>query len=538
MDKFKVNIALIGAEVKDNIESIEKIDRLSIEITDAKLDDASEYAKADVVVVGLESVVEHGIDNIKKHCADYTKFVLYAQDTKRSSLKKYNKQDFYDIWVADDAMLSYRVEHFLLRMRDILDFELASNQLNLLIDSVPYLVWFKDVSGEHTKVNEYFCNVVGKTKEQVIGQQHSYIWDISDEEYAKGDYNCLDSDEIVEKNQGTFRFDEKVKIGDKMRQLIAYKSAIVNRLGETIGTVGLAEDVTEAWNINEEFNSLVNNIPMPMMIVDANYNFINANHPFYNTFSVDKENLQSFTISSFGQSVLGSDITYSSFSKISTEAMAICHGKAHKFLIEKSPIFDVFHTLVGYFYFFQDVTIQREYEAKLVTISETDDLTNINNRKAIRAYFDTHISRVVKKETSLGVILVDIDCFKQFNDAYGHIAGDGVLVTFGEILSSIANDHVFVGRFGGEEFIIITQEKTLEEVEELATILKALIDRREIENKKSTVSKKLTVSVGVAYYDKVLPSQSIANIIENADSVLRQAKNTGRNKIVVKEINN
>ncbi len=85
--------------------------------------------------------------------------------------------------------------------------------LDTLIDSLPDLIWFKDAKGAHLKVNNSFCNVVKKTKEQIEGRGHYYIWGLEPDEYSMGEYICLESEEVVLNKKQTCIFDETVKCG-------------------------------------------------------------------------------------------------------------------------------------------------------------------------------------------------------------------------------------------------------------------------------------------------------------------------------------
>ena len=116
--------------------------------------------------------------------------------------------------------------------------------LDAVIDTSPDLIWFKDLEGRHLKVNEAFCAAVGKTKQQVEGRGHYYIWDIPPEEYANGEYVCLETEEIVLAKRKRCLFDEKVKCRQGMRQFKTYKAPLMDQDGTMIGTVGVAQDVT------------------------------------------------------------------------------------------------------------------------------------------------------------------------------------------------------------------------------------------------------------------------------------------------------
>ena len=114
------------------------------------------------------------------------------------------------------------------------------------------MVWYKDKTGAHMKVNDFFCRTVGKTMEQIEGRGHYYIWNIKPDDYAKGEYICMESEfEVMDKRQ-TCVFDETIKIGDEMRKLKTYKSPLFDLDGSIMGTVGVALDVMLIKNANTD----------------------------------------------------------------------------------------------------------------------------------------------------------------------------------------------------------------------------------------------------------------------------------------------
>lgn len=158
------------------------------------------------------------------------------------------------------------------------------------------------------------------------------------------------------------------------------------------------------------------------------------------------------------------------------------------------------------------------YKEQLEFLSNTDSLTGLKNRRKI----DKILTEIKNKKFS--IILMDIDHFKTINDEYGHLIGDEVLVEIAEILKYNVNANDIIGRWGGEEFLIICKNTSMEEAERLAKRLKSLI-----ENKNFKV-KKITASFGISIARNDL---ELKDILTNADRALYSAKESGRNKIVL-----
>ena len=164
-----------------------------------------------------------------------------------------------------------------------------------------------------------------------------------------------------------------------------------------------------------------------------------------------------------------------------------------------------------------------------------DGLTGIPNRRM----FDQHILRTWKLALSerqrVAVFLVDIDCFKDYNDRYGHQAGDECLRAVAVCLSQCARRPLdVVARYGGEEFAVVLYQATREYVAEVLTRIQRSIAELNIPHEASRVAARLTVSIGAAF---VLPgsNRSHEGLVQLADEALYSAKEQGRNRVVVME---
>ena len=164
-----------------------------------------------------------------------------------------------------------------------------------------------------------------------------------------------------------------------------------------------------------------------------------------------------------------------------------------------------------------------------------DGLTGIQNRRM----FDQHIQRAwqqaVREGERVAVLLADIDCFKDYNDRYGHQAGDECLRAVAVSLSQCARRPMdFVARYGGEEFAVVLYEASREYVAEVLTRIQRSIAELNIPHDASRVASRLTVSIGAAF---ILPSsnRTYEGLIQLADEALYSAKEQGRNRVVVME---
>lgn len=152
-----------------------------------------------------------------------------------------------ELWTLPitERLLDYRLHKLFTHIKAIKDAHLTNEYLEALINGIPPLIWYKDIRGAHLKVNNSFCVAVGKEKSDIVGRGHYYIWDLEPEEYAKGEYVCLETEQEVLDAKKTLLFEEKVKTKRGLRQFRTYKSPIWDDNHELIGTVGCAIDVTD-----------------------------------------------------------------------------------------------------------------------------------------------------------------------------------------------------------------------------------------------------------------------------------------------------
>lgn len=173
-----------------------------------------------------------------------------------------------------------------------------------------------------------------------------------------------------------------------------------------------------------------------------------------------------------------------------------------------------------------------EANRQLEILSNTDGLTNIGNRRLFDMMLQTEWSRGQRSNSSLALIMLDIDHFKQFNDHYGHLAGDDCLKQLASTLSqSGRRAGELVARYGGEEFVILLPNIDKKTVLDTAQHIHQLIQAIAIPHANTDLGI-VTVSAGVAYLQ---PSnkQNALELVRQADAALYRAKSAGRNCIRV-----
>lgn len=175
--------------------------------------------------------------------------------------------------------------------------------------------------------------------------------------------------------------------------------------------------------------------------------------------------------------------------------------------------------------------------SKVQEISRIDSLTGLANRRFLDENLDSTWAQCAAQHAPVSIIMLDIDCFKQYNDAAGHIAGDECLRKVAEALQSdVLRDEDLVARYGGEEFLALLPGADSAAVTQVAQRIRSLVRELKIPHPNSPVAEYLTVSVGGATAwpaEKGTPDE----LIQRADQALYAAKAAGRDRVRIEESN-
>jgi len=201
---------------------------------------------------------------------------------------------------------------------------------------------------------------------------------------------------------------------------------------------------------------------------------------------------------------------------------------------EKQLDYELLWTLFGimllvsalYMYHYRQL---RKYNELLLKLSETDKLTGLYNRSKLDELLQEKYELFMRYETNCGVAVLDIDHFKRINDTFGHQTGDSVLIEFSHLLTKIIRSTDIIGRWGGEEFLIIAPHSDIQETAQLAEKLLDQLRKHDF-----TSVGKVAASCGVSSFRQ---GGDIQNTVRLADEALYQAKDGGRNRVVKAQLN-
>ena len=161
----------------------------------------------------------------------------------------------------------------------------------------------------------------------------------------------------------------------------------------------------------------------------------------------------------------------------------------------------------------------------------TDELTQIYNYRYLMRELEREINRAQRFKTPFSIIMIDIDYFKNYNDINGHLKGDELLKQFALLLKENTRKTDTLARYGGEEFLIVLPGLKKNQATEIAEKIQGIVEQNKFYNQKKQPSGNLTISSGLASFPE--DGKNIKTLLVNVDKALYEAKNKGRNRLIV-----
>jgi diguanylate cyclase (GGDEF)-like protein len=207
-------------------------------------------------------------------------------------------------------------------------------------------------------------------------------------------------------------------------------------------------------------------------------------------------------------------------------------GRRLYLAIDAGPIYDESGELIAVVETLRDITVQKQAQTDLEALATRDGLTGLANRRAFDSRFAEEARRAMREQSPLSLLMIDVDFFKPYNDANGHLKGDDCLQSIARSIGeTLWRETDFCARYGGEEFAVVMPDTPLSGAMLTAERLRRAVEALRIPHAASTVSDRVTLSIGgvVALGREFAPERLIAS----ADAALYRAKRDGRNRIQV-----
>ncbi len=249
----RLHIYLTGhpCQAFDVIKGMPSLEHFTHIFTESDRPESGLASEADVIIANLEDMdCSEALRILTSDRNDGGQVILLADGGQMQILTGDAALDrITDIWLMpmSDAEVRFRFGRWQQNCKMSKDFWQTSQYLEATINNVPNMIWYKDKNGIHEKVNDSFCKTVNKTKQQVEGRGHAYIWDVEQDDPA-----CIESEQKVMSQKKTFVSGELIKTKEGMRTLTTYKSPLYDLDGSVMGTVGVAIDVTQERAYEQE----------------------------------------------------------------------------------------------------------------------------------------------------------------------------------------------------------------------------------------------------------------------------------------------
>ncbi|MDE6701495.1 MAG: PAS domain-containing protein, partial [Acetatifactor sp.] len=214
---------LVGCQCREFeiIKGMSPLDYFTHEFSESDRPEGAMAADADVILADVrDKDINEAVQILASGKREEAQLILLAGQEQTASLAEDSFADIQDIWIMpmSDGEISFRFLRWQQTYKMSKDFWQTSHYLEATINNIPNLVWYKDKDGIHEKVNDSFCKTVNKTKEQVEGRGHAYIWDVEQDDPA-----CIKSEQEVMSKEQTFVSEEIIKTGEGLRTLMTYK---------------------------------------------------------------------------------------------------------------------------------------------------------------------------------------------------------------------------------------------------------------------------------------------------------------------------
>lgn len=405
---------------------------------------------------------------------------------------------------------------------------------NALIENFPFVIWFKDTDSRLLAANTAYAKFAQVESKQALEGKTDF--DLFPPDLAQA---YVDSDKrVLQSGESCFVIDMFEKDDGERGWIETYKSPVVVA-GKTVGTVGFARDITDA-KLNEEkllqrereLQSLIHNTPDTIIRYDRDARRLYINTPQLKRFGLPSSAIIGKTPSEFP----GGEIYVKYEDKIKGVIASVApdflelrgendDGSAWFIHVRFVPEFGDHGEVTGVLAVERDITELMEYRERIHYLAYYDALTGIPNRTLFADRVNQVLADASWHQQQFGLMMLDLDRFKEVNDSLGHGAGDELLVSVAKRLQSSVRAYDTIARLSGDEFAILLPE--LRNPDDLATIAKKINEEIAkpflIQNKELFIS----TSIGIAIYPN--DGSDRAKLFKSADVAMYHAKNYGRN---------
>jgi diguanylate cyclase (GGDEF)-like protein/PAS domain S-box-containing protein len=435
--------------------------------------------------------------------------------------------------------------------------------MDTLMYNVPAHIYFKDRKSRFIRVNTAQAQFFRlDDPKQAVGKTD---FDFFTNEHAQQAYN--DEQEIIRTGQPISKEERETRHGFPDKWVSTTKLPLRDKDKKIIGTFGISVDITEHKQVEEALNEskllfhrLIESLHQNIYAKDVDGRFIFANQRYCATEGRSLEEIVGKTDFDLHPPELAEKYRMDDLRVIEngqTLELEEEHqplGKERFFVqVIKTPFYYSAGQPAGILGIFWDITERKQAEIELrraqdeletahhelqqsfereQQLSHMDELTGINNHRSLLKLAERELNVAIRYRLPLSMMFFDIDNFKQINDTFGHAMGDQALKKIIQIVCAELRSADAIGRYGGDEFIILLPQTSAQEALSLAERIHTSIANMFMDTDKGPLT--LTISIGIAQtLHSAAQPDSVPNLLLRADQAMYAAKQTGRNRTVV-----
>ncbi|MEW8624958.1 MAG: bacteriohemerythrin [Candidatus Thiodiazotropha sp.] len=407
-----------------------------------------------------------------------------------------------------------------------------SGFLKVLIQTLPDLIWLKDPDGVYLACNPRFERFFGVPEDEILGK--------SDIDFMPAEKAAFyrEQDLKVAEQGGQKVYEERLTFADGHRELLeTTKTPMYDERENLIGILGIGHDITESRKTEDQLRqaaSVFASAREGIMITDPGGTILDVNSAFSRITDYSREEV-------LGKNprLLASGRHDSAFyAGMWQELLKHGHwsgeiwnrrknGEVYAEMLTISNVYDEQGSLKYYLGLFSDITPLKEQQRKLERIAHYDVLTGLPNRVLLADRLYQAMLQAQRRNTLVGIVYLDLDGFKQINDAHGHDVGDLFLIQLAERMKKTLREGDTLSRLGGDEFVAVLMD--LADHAASVNIIERLMASAAEPIHIKGMELKVSASLGVTFFPQaeVLDADQL---LRQADQAMYQAKQAGKNR--------
>lgn len=498
------------------------------------------------------------------HCLEILKLkndsvaenTLFLQIHQRASLLANKDLTFfnYEIFHEDRILLvmgEVRDQYLIIYLQEKIIYNMPSDNVINILDSLGAQVYCKDLNYNYTYANKKVGELFGQDHKILIGTSDENNFDQVSVRKIREEIDTIAKGEVkkIGKEETIF-----IKNINEPKTFLSVKKPLYGKHKKIIGMFGISTDISQYKETEKKLNTILDNVPVYIYIKDLDQRFTYVNKMARTLFDRPIEEIIGKSAGDLIGKSKSKEYDHLDHQLLKTkktvegiEKLSLGDKTLHYWTV-KAPLFDDEGNLTSLIGMSTDITKNVELEKgykeankalknkieEITKLQETlweqatqDPLTQLFNRRYFNENSNTEIQKSKRSKKPLALLLLDADYFKRINDQFGHDIGDQVLIKVAKIMIGECRRTDIVCRYGGEEFVILMPDANEKIAFDRAEKIRLRYQKEVSEFLKTPSS----ISIGIAMWNSNI--KTIEELTKAADNAMYQAKENGRNQVVV-----